>query len=66
MVKGEEEFAPGVWEVRFHGFPWAASGTDTMKTRELLLILVETLEEEGWSVYASIDQKTGGDQETDT
>ena len=40
-----------------------------MRVRELLIALVEMLEEEGWSVYASIDQKSSGGQgvsETDT
>lgn len=65
-IKSQEELAPGVWEMKLHGYPWAATGTETMRVRELLLVLVETLEEEGWSVYASIDQKaSGGEQRSE-
>jgi hypothetical protein len=59
----------GVWEYKLKGYPWQASGEETMRVRELLIALVEMLEEEGWSVYASIDQKSSGGQgysETDT
>jgi hypothetical protein len=69
-VKSHSERSPGVNEIKFHGFPWSASGKDTMRTRELLLALLETLEEHGWTVYASIDQRgdiNGSTQsETDT
>lgn len=41
-------------------------GTETMLTRELLLILMETLEGEGWTVYASVDQKNGSEKHTET
>ncbi|KAI4908929.1 hypothetical protein J4E90_008667 [Alternaria incomplexa] len=59
----------GVWECKLRGNPWQPSGEETMRVRELLIVLVELLEEEGWSVYASIDQKSSGGQgvsETDT
>ena len=67
-VQAQKEYAPGVWEMKLQGYPWMTGGTVTMRVRELLLTLMETLEEEGWSVYASIDQKaSGGDGgETDT
>lgn len=67
--KGQSEYAPGIWEFDIHGSPWSASGKTTMQVRELLMVLVEMLEEEGWSVYASIDQKSTpaqGASETDT
>lgn len=55
------------WEYKLHGRPWFATGEDTIKTRVLLLRLLETLERKGWSVYASIDQSTrGAGLETDS
>jgi hypothetical protein len=45
---------------------WRANGEDTMRVRELLLILLEVLECEGWTVYASVDQKNGGENFTET
>ena len=69
-IKSHDQRSPGVNEIKFHGFPWAATGKDTMRTREILLVLLETLEEQGWTVYASIDQRgeyTGSNQSnTDT
>lgn len=46
-------------EFKLHGYPWAASGEETMHTRVLLLKMVEVLEMHGWSLYASIDQNNG-------
>jgi hypothetical protein len=57
-IDKQSEYAPGVWEYKLNGYPWQATGKDTMRVRELLMVLVECLEEEGWSVYASIDQKS--------
>jgi hypothetical protein len=59
---------PGVYEIKCYGSPWLASGEETMRAREMLLILMEELEEEGWTVYASIDQESSGGNygETDT
>jgi hypothetical protein len=61
-------YLPGVHEIKLHGAPWFASGEETMRARDLLLTLMETLEEEGWTVYASIDQDHdgSGNGETDT
>ncbi|EMD59311.1 hypothetical protein COCSADRAFT_41177 [Bipolaris sorokiniana ND90Pr] len=63
-LKGQSEYAPGIWEFELHGYPWSPTGKTTMQVRELLMALVEMLEEEGWSVYASIDQKSSGGQGT--
>lgn len=64
------EYSAGIQEIKFHGYPWATGGKETMRVRELLLTMLGVLEEEGWTVYASIDQNaSGGDQntsETDT
>lgn len=48
-----------IFEIKFNGYPWRASGTDTVQTRVILLILLETLEQHGFSLYASIDQDNG-------
>jgi len=67
-VQGTSTSGPEVHEIKCRGYPWYASGEDTIKVREMVLILMEVLEEEGWTVYASIDQQSnGGDlSETDT
>jgi len=46
----------GVYELKIRGTPWYVSGDDTMRAKEILLCLVETLEQTGWTVYASIGQ----------
>jgi len=60
----------GVYELKLHGYPWRATGKETMETRRLLLTLLEVLEGSGESVYASIDQKqnlsNNESSETDT
>ncbi|KAJ7807346.1 hypothetical protein B0H14DRAFT_2873329 [Mycena olivaceomarginata] len=58
----------GVHEVKMLGYPWLATGGETMAARQFVLNLLSTLEQQGWSVYASIDQKAqggeGGDLDT--
>ncbi|KAL2060337.1 hypothetical protein VTL71DRAFT_9732 [Oculimacula yallundae] len=57
------------WEFKINGYPWLASGEETMRTRLLLMRMLECLECSGWSLYASIDQSSasGNDtSETDT
>ncbi|KAH6704081.1 hypothetical protein BKA61DRAFT_182218 [Leptodontidium sp. MPI-SDFR-AT-0119] len=57
------------WEFKINGYPWWATGEETMSTRLLLMRMLECLEGFGWSLYASIDQNTssGNDtSETDT
>lgn len=64
-VSKVSQYAPGIQEIKFHGYPWSAGGKETMRVRELLLTMLATLEEEGWTVYASIDQSaSGGGQNT--
>lgn len=69
-VSKVSQYGPGIQEIKFHGYPWAAGGKETMRVRELLLTILGALEEEGWTVYARIDQSaSGGSQntsETDT
>jgi hypothetical protein len=43
--------------IKFHGYPWNASGTETVDTRIMLLQLMEVLEKFGFSLYASIDHQ---------
>lgn len=66
---GWKDRASGAWEFKLNGYPWNASGEETMRTRMLLLRMLECLENSGWSLYASIDQNTGSSEnssETDT
>ncbi|KAJ8118958.1 hypothetical protein OPT61_g159 [Boeremia exigua] len=66
-VSKVSQYAPGIQEIKFHGYPWSAGGKETMRVRELLLTMLTTLEEEGWTVYASIDQSaSGGDNTSET
>lgn len=61
--------ALGAREFKINGRPWVASGEQTMSTRLLLLRLLECLEKNGFSLYASIDQSQGqgeGTSETDS
>lgn len=60
-----------VYDIKIKGYPWAATGGETVRARMMILKMLETLERHGFTVYASIDQKTGagGDShqtETDT
>lgn len=69
--KQEPFYMPGIFELKLWGNPWWATGEETMDARRLLLQLVQCLEEHGFTVYASIDQKSGaggdnGGRETDT
>jgi hypothetical protein len=54
----------GAWEFKINGYPWNASGEETMTTRFLLLKILECLEAHGWSLYASVDQSTGHGEHT--
>ena len=44
------------YELQIHGHPWRNSD---QAAQVLLLQLLEGLDAKGWTVYASIDQKTG-------
>ena len=44
------------YEFKILGNPWLASGEETMEVRILILGMLETLERDGWSLYASVDQ----------
>lgn len=70
MHKLQDEFWKdkilNTWEFKLHGTPWWASGEETMMTRMLVLKMLETLERQGWSLYASIDQNQSGDNVSET
>jgi len=66
QVQGHWPHSQGVYEVKLSGTPWYANGTATMEVRAMLLVLLEILESEGWTVYASVDQKNGTDKQTET
>ncbi|KAK9241288.1 hypothetical protein V1525DRAFT_335067 [Lipomyces kononenkoae] len=59
-----------VFEIKFHGYPWRAHGTETVHARLILLTLLECLEQHGFSLYASVrqvqDAANDGYSETDT
>ena len=65
-IQSHNMHSQGVYELKLVGNPWRADGTETMRVRELLLTLMEVLEGEGWTVYASVDQKNGADEHTET
>lgn len=58
----------GADEVKLLGAPFMASGSETMEARKVVIALAGALEQCGFSIYASIDQKSGGShgEETDT
>ncbi len=65
-VKEQFLYKPGINEFKLHGNPWRAHGVDTTKAREIILMLLGLLEEEGWTVYASISQGNSGENSTKT
>ncbi|KAJ4298032.1 hypothetical protein N0V90_005931 [Kalmusia sp. IMI 367209] len=58
----------GCSEIKFAGQGWSYISYDTMKSRMMFLDLLECLEESGWTLYASVEQNTRGDEKgvTDT
>lgn len=65
-VQSHSPHSRGVYELKLYGSPWWANGSETMEVRALLLVLLEVLEIEGWTVYASVDQKNGTEKRTET
>jgi hypothetical protein len=64
--RGWKDQALGAREFKIRGHPWAATGEATMTTRLLLLKMLECLEANGWSLYASVDQSTGSKDTSET
>lgn len=54
------------YEIKFHGFPWRPSGTDAVKSRLLILGLLEVLEQHGFRVYTAVDQGDADGSGSDT
>ena len=48
---------PGCHQLELKGRPWRAYGEGSIHARILLLQFLTTLEQHGWTIYASIDQK---------
>jgi hypothetical protein len=56
---------PGCHEFKMVGYPWLASyGAGTMTARMIVLMLLSVLEAHGWTVYASVDQKSQSNGES--
>jgi hypothetical protein len=69
LVQSHQPYSvSGVHEVKLNGYPFAAAGGATMVSRNVALNLFQVFEQNGFTLYASIDQKYGGEhgQETDT
>ncbi|KAK3379497.1 hypothetical protein B0T24DRAFT_158898 [Lasiosphaeria ovina] len=59
-------FQKGDWsydsfEFKLKGRPWLSQGEDVVKSRLLLLRIVETLDSSGWQSCCSVLQRTGND-----
>lgn len=54
-VDGETESQ--CYDVKMNGYPWGATGSETMEARRLMLALIKGLEQQGSTIYASINQK---------
>jgi hypothetical protein len=57
--EGWKDSVLNAFEFKIHGWPWRPQGEEAMKTRLLLLRMLETLEVGGWSLYATVDQNNG-------
>ncbi len=60
-------FEKGEWnndsfEFALKGSPWRSRGEASVKKRIMLMRLLETMEEHGWRLYATIIQRTGNDE----
>lgn len=44
------------YKIKFHGFPWRPAGTESVKSRLIILQLLEGLEEFGFRLYTAIEQ----------
>ncbi|KIV97911.1 hypothetical protein PV10_01611 [Exophiala mesophila] len=53
-----------MYEFRCTGHPWKAMAEETMTTRQLFLKMLETLERHGFSLYASLNQNNGDEDDS--
>lgn len=51
-------------EFKLRGYPFLATGTDTVETRMLFLRILDILAQNNFVVYASIDQSVGSGGES--
>jgi hypothetical protein len=65
-VKCKESRVEGCYEVKLAGLGWGSVHAEQVKIKLALLDMLGVMEEEGWTVYASVDQKVGGEREGDT
>ena len=56
-VVGETD--PQCFDIKLNGYPWFAEGEAAMSARRLILVLIKGLEQQGFRIYTSIDQKIG-------
>ncbi|KAL2137169.1 hypothetical protein VTI74DRAFT_7716 [Chaetomium olivicolor] len=61
-------FQKGAWSddsfaFDLKGAPWRASGEESVKTRVLLMRLLQTMEAHGWRLYTTVVQRTGSDED---
>ena len=66
MFQGMDVFQSGEWnldsfEFKFKYAPWRAHGEATVKTRLLLLRIIELLDSHGWRSYCACKQRTESD-----
>lgn len=58
-VQRSQYLQPKVFEIKFRGYPWTASGTDTVQQRVFMLNFMECLEQHGFTLYTSMTQDDG-------
>ena len=51
----ENEAKEGFHELKLHGTPWFASGTDAIKSRFLIINMIAKFRALGWEVAATLD-----------
>ncbi|KAF2107333.1 hypothetical protein BDV96DRAFT_589571 [Lophiotrema nucula] len=59
--KCKEHRVEGCYEVKIQGMGWGQYSAEGVKIRGLVLDILDVFEEEGWTIYASVDQKVGGE-----
>ncbi|KAG8210441.1 But2 domain-containing protein [Trichophyton interdigitale] len=47
-----------MFDIKLHGSPWRAVGTKTVKTRVILLTIMDVLEQQGFGLYAAINHNS--------
>ncbi|KAM5472041.1 hypothetical protein MferCBS49748_001489 [Microsporum ferrugineum] len=55
-----------MFEIKLHGNPWRAVGTKTVQTRVILLAVMDVLEQQGFSLYATINHNSRRSKDSST